>query len=279
MRPRPPPPAPEPPPRSAPPRLPVAGVVLLLLLLGVPLLLVLVRRPPTGSVPVVAHGSDGRMADSETSAAVSGVAADIAELCQHTTQVLELAARGASESAILGQLREVEAALPSSRSAFDALPESGRESVSRIARDLQADWSAAAARVVERVGASHELKALTRGITLELRRFAQSGFRVEEALEAAVERAMAALESVHLGSPQAGEALGILEACSQRIGMLEPAHNSLAGVDRERSAAAARRLISEFSALATAAAVSPRWSPGLRDTVTELLEQLSGFAN
>ncbi|MBN8246411.1 MAG: hypothetical protein J0L84_03090 [Verrucomicrobia bacterium] len=279
MRSQPSPPAPEPPPRSAPPRLRAAGVALLVLLLSVPVLLVLIRRPHLARSPASSTSRGGLSTTSQTPAGISGRAADVAELGRHATQGLELAARGAPEASVLGPLREVEAALPSSRAAFEALPESDREPVSRIARDLQPDCTAAAARVLERVGASRDLKALTREITLELRSFAQTGYRVEEALEAAVERAMAALDSVRLDTPQAGEALRILEAGSQRIGVLQPAHDSLTGADRERSAAAARRLIQEFSALGTAAALSPRWSTGLRDAATELLELLSSFAN
>jgi len=257
-----------------PPWLWITGTVILGLILAVPAILLLgsregavASRPPTEGA-----------AEPEALSGVSGLAADITELAHHTIQVFTLAARGDAEAGVIEHLREIESALPPARAAFEALPESAREPVNRAARELQPDWTAAAQRVLDFPGASHELKALTREITLDLKTFASGGYRVEEALEAACERAMAALDSLRLGMVSADEATRLLHHCSQRMGALQPAHDSLSDSDRARAADAARRLLPEVSALAAVAALSPQWSADLRDAATELLGQLTAFA-
>jgi len=268
-------PQPESPPPGLPRWLRITFGIALGVLIAVPATLVVLGRRES-ALPDTRSGAPD-LSETGVPPGASGLAADVAELGQHGLQVLALAASAGAETSVAESLKEIEAALRSSQTALEALPEAAREPVRRIARGFQAEWTTAARQVLERPESSREVRAQIREITLELRTFAQGGYRVEEALEAGMERAMSVLESVRMATVEPSEALRLLEHSSQRLGALQPAHDSLTGPDRDRSTAAARRLVQEFSALATAAAASPQWSPGLKDAVTELLEQLSEF--
>ncbi|MCW5557957.1 MAG: hypothetical protein KIT22_09005 [Verrucomicrobiae bacterium] len=273
MRPIPPPSSPDAGRRPMPPWLRITGTVVLGLILAFPVLVALVGREGA----IASRPQPGDAAKAKAPAGVLELADDIAETAQHAIQVLAVAAQGAAEASVIEQLREIESALLPAKSAFEALTASAREPVSRIARELEPDWTAAANRVVNLPGTSLELKALTREITLDLKTFALGGYRVEEALEALCGRAMAALDSFRLGTARAGDTARLLQQSAQRASVLQPAHDSLSAPDRARIADSAQRLLQEFSDLSAAAALSPQWSAELRDATTELLDQLAVF--